>query len=175
MTIKVGDRSPKWTAVAHVDGKQETIRSADYEGKWHIIYWYPLDFTAVCPTEIHEFQALLSDFKAEEVDVIGASTDSFFSHAAWFSDRDTFSAPITHPIIADTSHAFTKLFGVLKDDLGVGFRAIVIVDDQGIVRSMSVNDLAVARSPEEVLRTVQAFQSGGNCGVGWKKGAAFAA
>ena len=107
--------------------------------------------------------------------VIGASTDSFFSHKEWFSNRDTFPDEITHPVLADTNHVVSRLFDVLKEDDGIAYRATVIVDDKGIVRSTSINDTQVGRNPGEVLRTVQAFQSGGLCGARWKKGDGFVA
>ena len=151
------------------------IKSSDLDGKWYVLYWYPLDFTFVCPTEIRGFEALVEEFQDDGVAVIGASTDSFFSHKAWFADRETFAQVITHPVLADTSHAVTKAFGVLKEDEGIAFRATVIVDPQGVVRSVSVNDLSAGRSPHETLRTVQALQSGGLCGADWKKGENFAA
>ncbi|PKN57284.1 MAG: hypothetical protein CVU56_11615 [Deltaproteobacteria bacterium HGW-Deltaproteobacteria-14] len=171
--ISIGKKSPEWKATAYVNGEQQTISSEDYKGKWHILYWYPLDFTFVCPTEIKGFQALLSDFADDGVAIIGASTDSFFSHQAWFADRETFPQEITHPVIADTAHAVSKAFGVLKKDEGIAYRATVIIDPEGVVRSVAANDLSVGRNPEESLRTVQALQSGGLCGVNWKKGETF--
>lgn len=173
MSNLIGQQAPEWTAAAYVNGEQKTVSSKDYKGKWHVIYWYPLDFTFVCPTEIRGFQELLPQFKEDNVQVIGASTDSFFSHKAWFEDGATFSAKITHPVLADTNHAVSRAFGVLKEDAGIAYRATVIVDDKGVVRSVSVNDTSVGRSPSEVLRTVQAFQSGGLCGADWKKGEDF--
>jgi peroxiredoxin (alkyl hydroperoxide reductase subunit C) len=169
----VGQPEPAWTATAYVNGEQKTISSTDYKGKWHVLYWYPLDFTFVCPTEIRGFQSLLEDFGDDGVEVIGVSTDSFFSHKAWFADRKIFGEPITHPVIADTNHAVSRAFHVLKEDQGVAFRATVVVDDKGIVRAVSVNDLSAGRSPHEVLRTVQALRSGGLCGADWKKGDQF--
>lgn len=171
----VGQPAPEWTATAYVKGAEKQVSSKDYKGKWHVLYWYPLDFTFICPTEIKGFQALLDDFADDKIAVVGASTDSFFSHKAWFADRKTFPDEITHPVIADTNHSVSKAFGVLKEDQGVAFRATVIVDDKGIVRSVSVNDLSAGRSPAETLRTVQALQSGGLCGANWKKGDQFAA
>ena len=173
MTL-VGQKAPEWTAPAFVKGEQKTISSEDYKGKWYLIYWYPLDFTFVCPTEIRGFQSMLGEFADDGVEVIGASTDSFFSHKAWFEDKNTFQQEITHPVIADTNHVVTRAFGVLNTEIGVGYRATVIVDPEGVVRSLSVNDLSVGRSPSEVLRTVQALQSGGLCGADWKKGDNFA-
>lgn len=166
----IGKQAPAWSAAAYVNGEQKTISSEDYAGKWYVLYWYPLDFTFVCPTEIKGFQELSGDFADDGVSVIGASTDSFFSHKAWFADRELFPSEITHPVIADTNHQVSKAFGVLKKDLGVAFRGTVIVDDKGVVRSIAINDLSAGRSPHEVMRTVQALQSGGLCGADWKKG-----
>ncbi|MEM7677823.1 MAG: peroxiredoxin, partial [Myxococcota bacterium] len=145
----IGQKAPEWTAQAYVNGEEKTISSKDYAGKWHVIYWYPLDFTFVCPTEIRGFEGMLEEFKEDGIEVIGASTDSFFSHKAWFADRDTFAKDITHPVVADTNHDFSKAFGVLKDEAGIAYRATIVVDDQGIVRSVAVNDLSVGRSPRE--------------------------
>ncbi len=171
----IGQKEPAWTAVAYVNGQEKKVSNADYAGKWHVLYWYPLDFTFICPTEIKGFQERLAEFKDDKVEVIGASTDSFFSHKAWFADRKIFPQEITHPVLADTNHAVSRAFGVLKEDQGVAFRATVIVDDKGIIRSVAVNDLSAGRSPNETLRTVQALQSGGLCGADWKKGDKFAA
>ena len=172
---QVGEKAPAWCVTAYQNGEEASISSESFRGRWHVIYWYPLDFTFVCPTEIRGFQALLADFESEGVGVVGVSTDSFFSHKAWFEDRATFPEPITHPVVADTSHRMSRAFGVLKEEEGVGYRATVVVDDEGIIRSISVNDLSAGRSPAEVLRTVQALQSGGLCAADWKKGEAFAA
>jgi len=172
---QIGQPEPAWKAVAYVNGEQKQISNEDYKGKWHVLYWYPLDFTFVCPTEIKGFQSLTSDFKDDNVAVIGVSTDSFFSHKAWFADRKTFPNEITHPVLADTNHSISRAFGVLKEDAGVAYRASVIVDDKGIIRAYHVNDTAVGRSPKEVLRTAQALQSGGLCGADWKKGEKFVA
>ncbi|CAN0544399.1 unnamed protein product [Laminaria digitata] len=174
MTL-VGKQAPQWTATAYANGEEKALSSKDFEGKWHVIYWYPLDFTFVCPTEIRGFEATLKGFKADGVEVIGCSTDSFFSHQAWFQDKDIFADGVSHPVLADTSHAVSRAFGVLKEDLGAAYRATVIIDDKGVVRSMAVNDLSAGRSPNEVLRTVQALQSGGLCGVDWSKGDDFVA
>jgi len=169
----IGQPEPAWKAVAYVKGDQKEIGNQDFKGKWHVLYWYPLDFTFVCPTEIKGFQSLLSDFRDDGTEVIGVSTDSFFSHKAWFADRKTFPEDITHPVLADTNHAVSRAFGVLKEDQGIAYRATVVIDDKGIIRSVSQNDLSVGRSPMEILRTVQALQSGGLCGADWKKGQGF--
>ena len=171
----IGRKEPEWAGAAYYRGEQKHLSNKDFAGKWHVLYWYPLDFTFVCPTEIKGFQENLHEFSDDKIDVIGVSTDSFYSHKAWFADRKTFPQEITHPVVADTGHAVSKAFGVLKDPDGVAFRATVIVDDKGVIRAYHVNDTAVGRSPKEVLRTAQALQSGGLCGADWKKGEQFVA
>ena len=171
----VGQPAPAWTAPAYLKGEQVDLNSADLNSKWYVLYFYPLDFTFIWPTEINGFQQLLEEFEGNNVSVIGVSTDSFFSHNAWFADREIFPNDITHAVIADTSHALSKAFGVLKDDLGVSYRGTIIVDDQGTVRSTTITDLSAGRSPQEVLRTVKALQSGGLCGVNWNSGDDFVA
>jgi peroxiredoxin (alkyl hydroperoxide reductase subunit C) len=171
----IGTRAPAWSGVAYHKGEQRPLSSLDFAGRWHVLYWYPLDFTFVCPTEIRGFQEHLQDFADDKIDVIGVSTDSFYSHQAWFADRKTFPQEITHPVLADTNHSISRAFGVLKEDAGIAYRASVIVDDQGIIRAYHVNDTTVGRSPREVLRTAQALQSGGLCGADWQKGEKFAA
>ena len=169
----IGKQAPEWTTKAYVNGEEKTVSSKDFAGKWHVLYWYPLDFTFICPTEIKGFQELTSEFAEDGIAVIGASTDSFHSHKAWFADKNTFPQAITHPVIADTNHAVSKAFDVLKDEEGIAYRATVVVDDKGKVRSVSVNDTSAGRSPRETLRTVQALMSGGLCGADWHKGEKF--
>jgi peroxiredoxin (alkyl hydroperoxide reductase subunit C) len=169
----IGKPAPSWKSNAYLNGDQVSVSSKDMAGSWHVIYWYPLDFTFVCPTEIKGFQALSEEFADEGVKLIGASTDSFFSHKAWFADRETFPQEITHPVLADTNLKVTRAFGILKKEDGIAYRGTVIVDDKGIVRSVAINDLSVGRSPSEVLRTVQALRAGGLCGADWKKGEDF--
>ncbi len=169
----IGKKAPEWSGPAYVNGEEKEVSSSDLAGKWYVLYWYPLDFTFVCPTEIKGFQELLEDFEDDGVSVVGVSTDSFFSHKAWFADRDTFPAEITHPVLADTNHSVSRAFDVLKEDAGIAYRATVVVDPDGIVRSEAINDLDVGRSPKEVLRTLQALQSGGLCGADWEKGEGF--
>lgn len=171
----IGAEEPDWKASAYYGGEEVQLTREDFAGCWHVIYFYPLDFTFICPTEIVGFEQLKPDFKKENIAIIGASTDSFFSHQAWFKDSSIFPQGVSHPVIADTSHAVSRAFGVLKEDDGVAYRATIIVDDKGIVRSASINDLAAGRSPAETLRTAQALQSGGLCPANWVKGEAFAA
>jgi peroxiredoxin (alkyl hydroperoxide reductase subunit C) len=170
----VGKPAPDWTATAYVRGEEKALSSRELLGGWYVLYFYPRDFTFVCPTEIRGFARLEPQFQDDRVSVIGASTDSFFSHKAWLEDRGTFPEPIAHPVIADAGHHLSRAFGVLREEDGAALRATFVVDDRGMVRSMAVNDTQVGRSPAEVLRTVQGFLSGGLCGSDWKKGERFA-
>lgn len=173
--MRIGEPEPTWEAKAWFQDDEISLGSEDFAGKWHVLYFYPLDFTFICPTEIVGFQALAAEFVAEGVSLIGVSTDSYFSHQRWFADRETFPQAITHPVVADTAHTVSRAFGVLNAQEGVAYRATVIVDDKGIVRSVAMNDLSAGRSPAEVLRTTQALMSGGLCAANWQKGEAFAA
>ena len=166
----VGQKAPEWSRAASVNGDEKVIRSLDLEGRWYVLCWDPQDFTFVCPTEINGLQRLLEDFEDDGVVVIGASTDTFRTHAAWFDDRETFPHGVIHPVLADPDHTVSRAFGVIKEDEGVAYLATVVVDDRGMVRSTAVNDLSVGRSPHEVLRTVQALLSGGLCGADWTRG-----
>ena len=169
----IGTKAPAWKAGAYKNGEKVTVSSDELKGKWYVLYWYPLDFTFVCPTEIRGFEALKDEFADDGVAVIGASTDSFFSHKAWFNDGKTFPDGVSHPVLADTNHAVTRAFDMLKESDGIAYRGTVIVDPEGVVRSVAINDTGVGRNPHEVLRTVQAFQAGGLCGADWKKGDKF--
>jgi alkyl hydroperoxide reductase subunit AhpC len=171
----IGKKSPDWSATGYIKGARSQVSSKDYAGKWHVLYWYPADFTWVCPTEIRGFQGLLPQFQAEAIEVLAVSTDSFFSHKTWFDDRQVFPSEITHPVLADTNHSVSRAFDVLNAEAGIAYRASVIVDAQGIVRAHQMNDVQVGRSPLEILRVAQALQSGGFCGADWQKGDKFAA
>lgn len=172
--IRVGGEMPSWRGLAYFEGRQIEIDSRSFQGKWLILFWYPKDFTFVCPTEINAFQRLAADFEEEGFLLIGASTDSFTSHREWFQDRNTFPNPITFPVLADSSCEISRKFRVLNESQGAAYRAVFIVDTKGIIRSISINDMEVGRNAEEVFRTAQAFSSGGLCGSNWKKGDRFA-
>jgi peroxiredoxin (alkyl hydroperoxide reductase subunit C) len=133
-----------------------------------VLFFYPRDFTFICPTELVAFGELEADFKAEEAVVIGASTDSFFSHKAWF-ESDARLLLVNYPVLADTSHQLSKGFDVLLDD-GASLRGTFIIDPQGVVRHITVNDLEVGRNVQETLRVLQALRSGELCPVAWKPG-----
>jgi peroxiredoxin (alkyl hydroperoxide reductase subunit C) len=141
---------------------------AEHRGKWVVLFFYPRDFTFICPTELVAFGELEADFKAEKAVVIGASTDSFFSHKAWF-ESDARLLRVNYPVLADTSQQLSKGFDVLLDD-GASLRGTFIIDPQGVVRHITVNDLEVGRNVQETLRVLQALRSGELCPVAWKPG-----
>ena len=130
------------------------ISSSDFEGKWVLLFSYPLDFTFVCPTEIKQLIAKADEFAKINVQPILLSTDSAFCHLAW--QKEIGECP--YPWIADTNLEVSQSFGILKEDQGIAFRATILIDPSGIVQFSYLNNLAVGRNIDEILRTVQAFQ-----------------
>ncbi|XP_058864124.1 peroxiredoxin-1-like isoform X2 [Acipenser ruthenus] len=144
--------------------------------KYVVFFFYPLDFTFVCPTEITAFSDRVSDFKKINCEVIAASTDSQFSHLAWINTprKQGGLGSMKIPLLADLSQSISRDYGVLKEDEGIAYRGLFVIDDKGILRQITVNDLPVGRSVDETLRLVQAFQfsdqHGEVCPAGWKPG-----
>lgn len=168
MSIKVCDTIPTLKAEALLpNGKFEAVDLNRYRGKWVVVFFYPLDFTFVCPTEIRGFNEHYEEFKRLGAEVIGVSTDSVYSHKAWVESS---LGPVKFPLMGDTNHAISEGFGVLIPEKGVALRGTFIIDPHGIVRSAVVNDLPVGRSIQETLRTLQAFQTGELCGCEWQPG-----
>ncbi|KAH1164885.1 hypothetical protein KIL84_004988, partial [Mauremys mutica] len=161
----IGKPAPGFHATAVVDGAFKEIKLSDYKGKYVVLFFYPLDFTFVSPTEIIAFSERAEDFRRLRCEVLGASVDSHFTHLAWCVGQG--STPrgrrgglgtINIPLLSDLTHGLAADYGVLKEDEGLVYRGLFIIDDKGIVRQITVNDLPVGRSVEEVLRLVQAFQ-----------------
>ena len=167
MTIKLGQEVPDFQSDAYVNGNFKKISLSDFKGKWKVIFFYPLDFTFVCPTEIKGFAARESEFHELNAVIIGASTDSQHSHKAWF-ERDL--PEVKYPIIADTNHNVSRLFGVLKEDQGIAYRGTFIIDPDNILRYVVVSDLSVGRSVAETLRVLAALQTGELCPIEWTPG-----
>ena len=140
----------------------------DYKGKWLVFFFYPLDFTFVCPTEIAAFGKLNGQFKDRDTVLYGASIDSKFVHLAWRQNHaDLKNLPF--PMLSDLKRELCDKLGILHQD-GVALRATFIVDPQGVIRFVAVNDLKVGRNPEEVLRVLDALQTDELCGCNWQKG-----
>ncbi|KAM9043835.1 peroxiredoxin-1-like [Megaptera novaeangliae] len=158
------------------DGQFKDTSLSDYKGKYVVLFFYPLDFTFVCPTEIIAFRDRAEEFKKLNCQVIGASVDSHFCHLAWVNtpQRQGGLGPKNIPLISDPKRTIAQDHGVLKADEGISFRGLFIIDDKGILRQITINDLPVGHSVDETLRLVQAFQStdkhGEVCPAGWKPG-----
>ena len=170
MTIRVGKPVPDIEATYWQRGASgpKEMSLSDFRGKWVVLFFYTRDFTFVCPTELEAFAELMPQFESVGAKVIGASTDSYFSHKAWIGQDGTL-AQVDFPIIADTSHRISETFGVLLED-GSALRGTFIIDPDGVLRHMSINEIDVGRNVAETLRLLQALQSGELCRAGWQPG-----
>jgi alkyl hydroperoxide reductase subunit AhpC len=163
----VGKRAPDFTASAvGGDGEFRDIALGDYRGMYLVLFFYPADFTFICPTEIQEFSRRHEEFKAANAVILGCSTDSKHSHKAWIKNG---LGALKHPLLADFNKTIARDYGALLDD-GVACRATFIIDPEGIVQHASYNADLLGRSVSETLRLVQAVQTGERCPVEWKPG-----
>lgn len=145
------------------------VSSADYRGKWLLVFFYPKDFTFVCPTEIKGFGDLNQEFKDRDTQVLGASTDSEFVHLAWLQQKEELKN-LPFPLLSDIKRELSQKLGILDEEEGVALRATYIIDPEGIIRYVSVNDMNVGRNPKEVLRILDALQTDELCPCNWEKG-----
>ena len=166
--LGLGSQFPTFskTAVVSLEQGKEfaTVTSEDHkkDGKWLVMFWWPKDFTFVCPTEIAEFNRRAGDFADRDASLIGASTDSEFVHAAWRRDHDDLRG-LKFPMLADTSKSLAEDLGILLEGEKVAYRVTYIADQEGIVRWVCANDLSVGRNVDEVLRVLDALQTGELC------------
>ncbi len=169
---KVGQPAPDFTLEAVVGteaGKEfKKISLSDYRGKWLVLFFYPLDFTFVCPTEIKGFNEALDAFKKLDAEVLGASVDSKFSHLAWIKRGDL--GELKYPLLSDFNKEVSERYGILDHKEGVALRGLFIIDPQGVLQYEVVHNLDVGRSVEETLRVLEALQNGSLCPLGWKPG-----
>ncbi|MEM9186479.1 MAG: peroxiredoxin [Planctomycetota bacterium] len=176
MSVLVQQPAPDFTAQAVMpDGQFAEVKLSDYRGKYVLLFFYPLDFTFVCPTEIIAFSDAAAKFEALGVQVLGASVDSHFSHFAWREtprDKGGIGA-IHYPLLADLNKKIAEAYDVLLDG-GVALRGLFLIDKEGVVRHQVVNDLPLGRSVDEALRMVEALQyfekNGEVCPANWKEG-----
>ena len=147
----------------------QTFTNDSFQGKWQVVFFWPKDFTFVCPTEIAAFGKLDREFKARDAQVLGVSIDSEFVHLAWRQAKDELKG-LPFPMLADVKRELSASLGILDPQEGVAQRATYIVDPQGVIRFVYVTDLNVGRSPEEVLRVLDALQTDELCPCNWKKG-----
>ena len=171
--LTVGDKLPAFELQAVVSLEPgcefQEIAHRSYPGKWLVLFLWPMDFTFVCPTEIAEFSRRAGDFQARGAQVLGGSTDTQYVHLAWRKDHPDLRA-LDFPMLADTRRELSTALGILHREDGVPLRATFIVDPEGVIRHVSVNDSSVGRNVDEVLRTLDALQTGELCPANWKKG-----
>jgi alkyl hydroperoxide reductase subunit AhpC len=176
MTARVTKEAPDFSAKAVADEQFEDIKLAQYRGRYVCLFFYPLDFTFVCPTEIIAFSDKVAEFEKRNCQVLGCSVDSHYTHLAWIKTPriDGGLGPIKYPLIADLTKQISKDYGVLLDDGSVALRGLFIIDTKGVVRHMLVNDLQLGRSTDEALRVLDALQfvekHGDLCPANWRPG-----
>lgn len=178
MTLGVGDKFPAFNVKAtsdkplkdvNIDNVFIDVNENSYSGKWKVVFFYPKDFTFVCPTEIAAFGDLIEEFKDRDTQVLGGSTDSEFVHWAWRKHQPELT-DLPFPLLADVKRELTEALGILDQNEGVAQRATFIVDPDGIIRFVMVTDLNVGRNPKEVLRVLDALQTDELCPCNWNKG-----
>ena len=177
MSVLVGKQAPDFTAKA-VKGNEliENFTLSDFKGKYIIVFFYPMDFTFVCPTELHAFNDKLAEFQSRGVELVAVSTDSHHVHSAWLRTPKIEGGieGINYPLVADVTHSITRDYDCLVEGAGVAYRGLFLIDRDFVVRHQVVNDDALGRSVEETLRVVDALQytdeHGVVCPVDWHKG-----
>jgi len=164
--LQVGKPAPKFDLEGYFKGEKRRFALEDYKGKWTVLFFYPLDFTFVCPTEILEFSKRHKEFEEVNAQVVGVSVDSVFSHEAWMKDL----GELQYPLLSDMTKETSADYEVLIEEQGIALRGTFIISPDGVLKSMQVNDLEVGRSVDEVLRIVKALQTGELCPVNWTPG-----
>ena len=170
--LGIGEKFPNYSVTATVNRDKnkafEEITNESYPGKWKLYFFWPKDFTFVCPTEIAGFGKLNSEFQARDTQVLGGSVDSEFVHLAWRNNHEDLR-DLPFPMLADIKREITEQLGILDPNAGVAQRATFIVDPEGIIRFVYVTDLSVGRNPQEVLRVLDALQTDELCPCNWQK------
>lgn len=177
MAVLVGHNAPDFKADAVINGKLETVSLSDYKGKKYVIlFFYPLDFTFVCPTEMHAFQDKLADFNKRGAEVIAVSIDSKFCHLAWLNTpkKEGGIEGVTYPIVADVNKTISADYDVLVEGAGVAYRGLFLINKEGVVKHQVVNDLGLGRNVDEALRMLDALkfseEHGEVCPANWMEG-----
>ncbi|MGI0479634.1 peroxiredoxin [Geminocystis sp. CENA526] len=177
MSIQVGQNAPDFTATAVIDQDFKVVKLSDYLGKYVVLFFYPLDFTFVCPTEIIAFSDRHEEFQALDTEILGVSVDSEFAHLAWIQTerKQGGIGDINYPLISDLKKEISISYNVLEPSAGVALRGLFIIDRNGIIQHSTINNLSFGRSVDETLRVLKAIQhvqSHDNevCPVGWQEG-----
>jgi peroxiredoxin (alkyl hydroperoxide reductase subunit C) len=176
-SLLIGKKAPEFMVKAVVAGMiVDKFSLTEFLGKYVVLFFYPLDFTFVCPTELHAFQERAHEFSAREAQVIGCSVDSVYSHFAWLSIPKSRGGieGVQYPLVSDLNKSIARDFHVLKEDEGIAYRGLFLIDRQGVVRHQLINDLPLGRSVDESLRTLDALihfeQHGEVCPANWTTG-----
>jgi len=171
--LTIGDRFPSFDLQAVVSrerGKEfAQLSDQSHPGQWKVVFFWPMDFTFICPTEIAEFGRRNQDFADRDAQLLGASTDTHYVHLAWRNQHPDLKE-LPFPMLADSKRELTSALGILHKEDGVALRATFIVDPEGIIRWASVNDLSVGRNVDEVVRVLDALQTDELCPCNWQKG-----
>jgi len=171
---KVGEPAPYFEMLStkNMDTLDEAVTLDDYKGKWLILFFYPYDFTFVCPTEILALSERYEEFEALNTDILGVSTDSVFSHRAWLltPEEDNGIMGTKYPLASDNTHVVAEAYGVLVEEEGAALRGLFIIDPDGILQYSVVHNMNVGRSVDETLRVLEGLQAGGLCGADWEPG-----
>lgn len=172
--LKIGNPAPKFTAEAYVDGQIKKVSLDDYKGKWTIIFFYPADFTFVCPTELGEMADKYEKFKELGAEVLSVSTDTVFVHKAWHDASETIKK-IKFPMVADPTHEISWKYQTLIENEGVALRGSFLIDPEGILKAYEIHDNSIGRSADELFRKLEAakftYENGGEvCPANWKPG-----
>ena len=164
--LQIGKPAPDFTVEGYYKGDFKKYSLSDFKGKWVVLFFYPLDFTFVCPTELVQLSEQHGDFESNNTQVLGISVDSVHSHKAWAKEMGDFN----YPLLSDMTKKVSYDYNVLLEEEGISLRGAFIIDPDGILQCYMVNHLPVGRNVDEILRLVQAFQTGDLCPIGWKKG-----
>jgi peroxiredoxin (alkyl hydroperoxide reductase subunit C) len=178
MSVQVQQLAPDFTATAVVGGAFKQIKLSDYRGRYVVLFFYPLDFTFVCPTEIVGFDTKVAEFEKRGAQVIAVSVDSHFTHLAWEKTprKEGGIGDVRYPIVSDLTKSISRDYGVLLEGAGIALRGLFLIDKEGKLRHMVVNDLPIGRSVDEALRVLDALQfhekHGEVCPADWHPGEA---
>jgi alkyl hydroperoxide reductase subunit AhpC len=164
--VQVSRPAPNFTLDGVGGNEFKEYSLSDYRDKWVVLFFYPLDFTFICPTEITEFSKRHKDFEELNAQVLGVSTDSVHSHKAWLKELGN----LNYPLLSDITHQVSRDYGVLLEEKGIALRGTFVIDTEGVLRYALYHDLGVGRSVKEVLRVLGALQTGELCPVEWKEG-----
>ncbi len=168
--LGIGSKLPEFSVTAvTAQNEFETITNTTFKGKWQVLFFYPKDFTFVCPTEIKGFADLNGEFKDRDAQILAGSIDSEFVHKAWKESHEDLK-DLPFPMLADIKRELSLGLGILDPEAGVSQRATFIVDPDGIIRFVYATDLSVGRNPKEVLRVLDALQTDELCPCNWEKG-----